>query len=167
MRQITREERGKSKEARERLNQNPSNSSRPPSSQAPWENGWEPSQDSAEDEDVSQGATSDKSGDGKNAGEAQNEQKDEAKASAPKADRGEPKQGRPGRPEGAPGYSRTQKLAVDKECVHRCSACGAALEEGCEQHAKMSSSVGRVAGVMIKAHCTTKAERRRCASELQ
>jgi transposase len=31
------------KEAPERLNQNPSNSSRPPSSQAPWENGWEPS----------------------------------------------------------------------------------------------------------------------------
>jgi transposase len=41
------------KEARERLNQNPSNSSRPPSSQAPWENGEGPSQESAEEEDVS------------------------------------------------------------------------------------------------------------------
>jgi hypothetical protein len=36
------------KEVCERLNQNPSNSSRPPSSQAPWEDGGEPLQDSAE-----------------------------------------------------------------------------------------------------------------------
>ena len=113
------------KESRERLNQNPSNSSRPPSSQAPWENTGEISQESAEDaEDVPQEARSERSGGGKKDAEAEAQKgHEEGKSKQKTADRGQPSQGRPGRAEGAPGYSRTQKLPVDKECVHllRCA----------------------------------------------
>ena len=128
------------KESRERLNQNPSNSSRPPSSQAPWENTGEISQESAEDaEDVPQEARSERSGGGKKDAEAEAQKgHEEGKSKQKTADRGQPSQGRPGRAEGAPGYSRTQKLPVDQECVHRpetCSACGERLDAGWEQQA--------------------------------
>ena len=128
------------KESRERLNQNPSNSSRPPSSQAPWENTGEISQESAEDaEDVPQEARSERSGGGKKDAEAEAQKGHEEGESKQKtADRGPTSQGRPGRAEGAPGYSRTQKLPVDQECVHRpetCSACGERLDAGWEQQA--------------------------------
>ena len=126
------------KEARERLNQNPSNSSRPPSSEAPWETTGEQWQERAEDEDVPQGARSESSGEGKKEAAAEKGHDEAGKSEQKKTARGKPSQDRPGRPEGAPGYSRTQQLPVDKECVHRperCSACGAPLSEGCEQHA--------------------------------
>jgi len=126
------------KEARERLNQNPSNSSRPPSSQAPWESSAEPSRDGAAEGEVPQDAKSEKSDDGKKEAKAHKGHEEEGKATQNKAGRGKKGQERPGRPAGAPGYSRTQKLAVDKETVHRpeaCSACGATLTEACEQHA--------------------------------
>jgi len=123
------------KEARERLNQNPSNSSRPPSSQAPWERGAERSQEGAEDEEVPPEA---KSEEGEKDAKAQKGREEEGEGTQNKAARGKKGQERPGRPEGAPGYSRTQKLPIDKEYVHRperCSACGAIFSEECEQHA--------------------------------
>jgi transposase len=108
------------KEARERLNQNPSNSSRPPSSQAPWESTGKQSQDSAEEEDLPQGATSsERSGEGNQDAEAEKGQEEEGKSKPKKSGASKSSQERPGRPKGAPGYSRTQKLPVDQECVHR------------------------------------------------
>lgn len=126
------------KEAHDRLNQNPTNSSRPPSARAPWEKSEETSQDGSDDDDVPQGAASDAAGDRKNDGDAEKEQQDEEKSEPKKTDCRDTSQGRPGRPEGAPGYSRTQQLPIDEECVHRpetCSACGAPLNDACEQHA--------------------------------
>ena len=46
------------KEKTERLNQNPSNSSRPPSTRAPWEKATETSRDGSDDDDVPPDATS-------------------------------------------------------------------------------------------------------------
>ena len=126
------------KEKTERLNQNPSNSSRPPSTRAPWEKSEETSQDGGEDDDAPQDAASDSAVDRKNDGDAESGKQDKEKSELKKTDRRDTSQGRPGRPEGAPGYSRTQQLPIDEECVHRpetCSACSAALNEGCEQRA--------------------------------
>ena len=118
------------KEARERLRQNPTNSSRPPSSRAPWE------RPTAGDEDA----------DGR----------DEATTPAPDADQPEeagtppaaacdppatpggeraaapseqPKR-KPGKPPGAPGFGRTQVFQAHETLIHRpetCAACAAAL----------------------------------------
>ncbi|MBP6808315.1 MAG: IS66 family transposase [Chromatiaceae bacterium] len=123
------------KEAHDRLNQNPSNSSRPPSTRPPWAKGdggedeksapqdavveaeapTEPAQaDAAAGQDVKPGSTGPE-------GEAK--PRDEAKP------------GRPGRRKGAPGVSRTQQLPVDAEERHRpetCAACGAPLGEELE-----------------------------------
>jgi len=126
------------KEAHDRLNQNPSNSSRPPSTRAPWEKSEATSQDGGEDDDVPRDAASDSAGDRKNDGEAETGQQDKEKSDPKKIDRRDTSQGRPGRPKGAPGTSRTQQLPIDAECVHRpetCSACGAALNDACEQRA--------------------------------
>lgn len=126
------------KEAHDRLNQNPSNSSRPPSTRAPWENAEETSQGGGEDDDEPQDVASDGAVDRKSDGEAEKGKQDKEEPDAKKTDCRDTSQGRPGRPKGASGYSRTQQLAIDEECVHRpetCSACGASLNEACEQHA--------------------------------
>ena len=115
------------KEARERLRQNPTNSSRPPSSRAPWE------RPTAGDEDA----------DGR----------DEATTPAPDADQPEeagtppaaacdppatpggeraaapseqPKR-KPGKPPGAPGFGRTQVFQAHETLIHRPETCAAAL----------------------------------------
>jgi len=126
------------KEAHDRLNQNPSNSSRPPSTRAPWEKSEETSQDGGEDDDGAQDAASDSAVDCKSDGEAEKGKQDKEKPDPKTTDRRDTSQGRPGRPEGAPGYSRTQQLPIDEEHVHRpgtCSACGVSLNDACEQHA--------------------------------
>jgi transposase len=126
------------KEAHDRLNQNPSNSSRPPSTRAPWEKSEETSQDGGEDDDGAQDAASDSAVDCKSDGEAEKGKQDKEKPDPKTTDRRDTSQGRPGRREGAPGYSRTQQLPIDEEHVHRpgtCSACGVSLNDACEQHA--------------------------------
>ena len=101
------------KEARDRLNRTPDNSSRPPSSRAPWEKGQ-----TAENAPV--------------AGEGEAETAQEAGQSA---DGREPAQGeqpaepkkKPGKQPGAKGFGRTQKFAATGERMHRavaCTACG-------------------------------------------
>ena len=71
------------KEAHDRLNRNPTNSSRPPSTRAPWEKSEKTSQDGADDDDVPQDTVSDGAGDRKNDGDAEKEQQDEEKSSTP------------------------------------------------------------------------------------
>ena len=118
------------KEARERLRQNPTNSSRPPSSRAPWER--------------------------PTAGDADADGRDEATTPAPDTDQPEeastlpaaasdppatpggeraaakseqPKR-KPGKPPGAPGFGRTQVFQAQETLTHRpetCAACAAAL----------------------------------------
>ena len=116
------------KAARERLGQNPSNSSRPPSTRLPWEGSGgdetpagEPdvpavSQDVADATDTPGGAD------------------EPAGSAAPRPRRQGSRRTRtgapPGRRPGTPGHSRTQQLPVDAEQPHRptcCAGCGQAL----------------------------------------
>jgi transposase len=103
------------KETRERLNQGPSNSSLPPSSQAPWV------RDEAPEE-----APEDEGSPPEPAAQAETGEKPQESVSA----LGEPAERparKPGKQRGAPGYGRTQRLAVTETVHHRlegCAACG-------------------------------------------
>jgi len=105
------------KSARERLAQNPTNSSRPPSTRAPWEQaeaqGREPEEASVVSarsaEEVKPEAVS------------ESEQKEPAKS--PEGKEAEKPAGRAGRRKGAPGHSRTQQLPVDAEQPHAPHGC--------------------------------------------
>jgi len=126
------------KEAHDRLNRNPTNSSRPPSTQAPWEKTEETSQDDGAQDDVPRDAASDGAADRTRDDEAEKGKQGKKQSDLKKPERSDASEGRPGRREGDPGYSRTQQLPIDAECVHRpetCSACGASLNDACEQHA--------------------------------
>jgi len=117
------------KAARERLAQDPSNSSRPPSSRAPWEGvAGEP------EADVRDG------GAGSPSGDAAGEDTEQAVgADKPSRRRTGGEGAKPGRRKGAPGHSRTQSLPIDAEQVHAptcCAACGGALDgRGDDEHA--------------------------------
>ena len=109
------------KEARDRLNQSPDNSSRPPSSRAPWEK-----------------ASTDGQSDGKDEWppEADRKGKQEAEPDDPPTDTQDTKdveqeeskptkkgQGKPGKPKGTPGHGRTVELPVTAERTHRPDNC--------------------------------------------
>ena len=119
------------KAARERLAQDPCNSSRPPSSRAPWEGvDGEPADDRGECGDRVEGATS-----GDAAGEAAAQA---SGADQPRRRRKAGEDAKPGRRKGAPGHTRTQRLPINAERVHApacCAACGRALDDGGDEHA--------------------------------
>jgi len=99
------------KEARDRLNQGPENSSRPPSSRVPWEraSGGQPW-----GEDIKDSEPTVESADAKPA---------DAKDAKPKR--------KPGKQPGAPGIGRTQVFHAHEEQVHYppvCAGCGHRLE---------------------------------------
>ncbi|NEV60885.1 IS66 family transposase [Thiorhodococcus minor] len=121
------------KEARERLRQNPSNSSRPPSSRAPWDR---PSSDEDETDETSPEATTaaddadeppeETSAEADSSAQAPAASSDAAPASA---DTDKPKR-KAGKQPGAPGVGRTQVLKAQRTREHRpevCAACGEAL----------------------------------------
>ena len=119
------------KEAHDRLNQNPSNSSRPPSSQTPWgkaDNGVDDELALAMADDE---APADRRDEEQGVAAAVEPDKKPAQSEAETA-QSETKAGRPGRRKGAPGVSRTQQLPVDAEQIHRpetCAGCGKPLGE--------------------------------------
>lgn len=128
------------KEAHDRLNQNPSNSSRPPSTRAPWEKSAESSEDDAAGDDAGQGraAASQADADRTHEDGAEKGSQDEKPSGRKQTEPRETTQDRPGRRPGAQGYSRTQQLPIDAERAHRpetCSTCCAALGDGCEERA--------------------------------
>jgi transposase len=111
------------KAARERLAQNPSNSSRPPSSRAPWEG----IDDAGEAGEADGGTPSEP-----DAQAAEPPAADQRSTRARTAKRKDTAAGKPGRREGAPGHSRTQTLPIDAEQVHApqcCAACGRGRSE--------------------------------------
>ncbi|MCP4206774.1 MAG: IS66 family transposase [Shimia sp.] len=125
------------KEAREQLNQGPSNSSRPPSSQAPWESGEE-----VEDEDEGEPSSSESLSDEQDSGSDE----DEAQTPSGQAEDGvaasntqEPAAKRKaGKPKGSPGYGRTQQVAITHTVDHRvdrCEICEREAHECAEQRA--------------------------------
>ena len=114
------------KELQDRLNQNPDNSSRPPTSQAPWaKTGDSEEQRGAADESDTADAAAERA-----TGSATEETE---QASPVDGQRSSTKKGsgrRPGKQPGSPGHGRSQKLAITARCEHRpefCAACAAAL----------------------------------------
>jgi hypothetical protein len=124
------------KEARERLEQTATNSSRPPSSRAPWEYGANDADDDRTQEDEPAEVSP--------APESASAEPGEQEPSEPPPS--DPTQGRdgeskapkrrpprkPGKQRGAPGFGRTQKLVAERTDTHRpshCNGCGQALPE--------------------------------------
>ncbi len=117
------------KTARERLGQNPSNSSRPPSSRAPWERC-----DGADEVTAQTPADSESA-----AGEAEDAPTDapgeEVEMPLPRAAPPHRPSGRgPGRPRGGKGHRRTQVLPVDVERTHAPSCCAGCAQPLTEAH---------------------------------
>jgi hypothetical protein len=104
------------KEARDRLNQTPDNSSRPPSSRAPWEKGQAEEKEPAPDDDESEAETPRES----YGCEESSAGCEPAQGELPPV----PKK-KPGKQPGAQGFGRTQKFAVTGEQTHRAGACTA------------------------------------------
>ena len=117
------------KEARERLRQNPTNSSRPPSSRAPWERpsaGDEQAPDAAEDEAASHEVEVDAG----TSPEADPPGRPDAHASERDSPGAKPPKRKPGKQPGAPGFGRTQVLTAHETQHHHpetCEACAEAL----------------------------------------
>ena len=113
------------KAAHERLDQNPNNSSRPPSSRAPWERA-----DGADARDEPK--QPDTRGEAADAGQEKAEQKpqDDAKGDQSQSDKPVPQQRRAGQRPGAPGHGRVQQLPIEQIHHHHpqtCAGCGAPL----------------------------------------
>ena len=104
------------KEARDRLNQTPANSSRPPSSRAPWEKGQAEEKELAPKDDGGEAEATRESDGCEGPAPESNPVQDGSPA--------EPKK-KPGKQPGAKGFGRTQKFAVTGERVHRAAACTA------------------------------------------
>ena len=112
------------KEARERLRQNPTNSSRPPSSQAPWDRP-SASQDETRDDDE----TSPPDPEVDQPDEAGTSPEDPSTQSAQTSKPETPKR-KPGKQPGAPGFGRTQVFEAHETRIYRpevCAGCGTAL----------------------------------------
>ena len=115
------------KEARERLRQNPNNSSRPPSSRAPWE------RPSARDEEALEAADADAitaRPDDESPDEASTPLEDPPgipETPAPARQTEQPKR-KAGKQPGAPGFGRTQVFTAPETLHHRPSACAACAE---------------------------------------
>ena len=120
------------KEARERLNQNPSNSSKPSGSLAPWDKG------SIDEEDDEESNIDEKDAFGlKNHKEQPSDVDDTAdmvieeinKKSCPQSEDEEEQQRNPGRQPGSQGFGRTQKLEVTDIKHHSCGCCSVCKED--------------------------------------
>jgi transposase len=113
------------KEAVERLNQNPSNSSRPSGSLAPWDKG------EAGDEDDDESTIDEKDILRLETGIDKEEPSDTTgtteKGSLQSKETTEPR--KPGRQDGSQGFGRTQKLAVTDTKHHACGCCSACNED--------------------------------------
>lgn len=122
------------KEARDRLNRTPENSSQPPSTRAPWEKPDPIDDYESKAQDLLEPS----------ALETQDAATEEAPQIPPEPDKTKQiedaptKPRRPGRRPGAPGVSRTQQLPITAEETHRpesCAACGAPLDTAAEEKA--------------------------------
>jgi len=114
------------KEALERLNQNPTNSSRPSGSLAPWEKGIKEEDDDWEkdDKDIIQPESEGALDESVAATDAI------AEASQLQTESEDPKkQRKPGRQQDSPGFGRTQKLEETHIVHHSCGGCSACQED--------------------------------------
>ena len=111
------------KAAHERLDQNPSNSSRPPSSRAPWE-----FEDGGERPDQPEpGNDTDEAASG---GDEEAQKPPEKSEGQPRSTKESAEQRGAGQRPGAPGHGRVQQLPIEQTHHHHpatCAGCGAAL----------------------------------------
>jgi transposase len=119
------------KEARDRLNQSPDNSSRPPSTRAPWEGADTEQRDDSEARKREPGATGQDIEEGarENAPSTESDDNQDSQQEQPPKPTKKPP-GKPGKPKGAKGHGRTIELAVTAELTHcppECALCAQAL----------------------------------------
>jgi hypothetical protein len=120
------------REARDRLNQSPSNSSKPPSSRAPWDS---PSRGDKADEPPIATSTPGSGSlqatqDGRDDGGVESDGASPSEDGAPSASTKKPSGKKAGKQIGAQGYGRTQKLAYTGSRDHfaqHCAGCGSCL----------------------------------------
>ena len=131
------------KETRDRLNQNPENSSRPPSTRAPWERRPQDEEDDGEEEPVGEEEPiADEEPAEDHEETEQEEVNTEEKSQESSEETGNGKPGKPGKRKGDPGYGRSLELEVTDERIHRaseCAGCGCSLPED----APFRASTGR------------------------
>lgn len=118
--------------AHERLEQAPHNSSRPPSSVAPWERFGRRDEDDAADaaEEARQAPAANATPPDPNPADDAEQRGAAPGTDQPAAGDDNPPRRRPGRQPGAPGHGRTQPLPIDHEVAHvpsHCARCGGAL----------------------------------------
>ena len=101
------------KEARERLNQTPENSSRPPSTRAPWTVAQSETEAEEKEEEPVAAEGSEPTQDLDSEGDPPKEPKVKGQTQPS----GSPR--KPGKQPGAPGHGRTQHVPVTGEAVHR------------------------------------------------
>jgi len=118
------------KQARDRLNQNPQNSSRPSASFPPWQ--AKPDADSPSVEENPHQGSEKKEPKNECAATATSAQKNECAATATPAQKVEIEKKKPGKQVGAEGHGRQVELPVTGVKYHRaceCAACGESLTE--------------------------------------
>lgn len=130
------------KTARERLGQNPSNSSRPPSTRPPWEptgtgedGEAQTSESSPDTEDDVDDASNE---DAQSAEDASTRKRKSTRGDGDGSGDGETEAKRPGRRKGAPGHSRMQQLPIAVEHSYApdcCAGCGQPFDASHRQHA--------------------------------
>jgi len=113
------------KELQQQLNQSPDNSSRPPTSQAPWAKtgGSEEQSGAADERDTADVAA-------ETAGSSTDETEPAPPVDGQRSSTGKGSGKRPGKQPGSAGQGHSQKLAITAPCEHRpelCAACAAAL----------------------------------------
>jgi hypothetical protein len=126
------------KELHDRLNQAPDNSSRPPSSRAPWERTSPDAQDDGEGQDGEPGEADREGEEEAEVNDRSSGSEDTKGADQEETRPTEKGQGKPGKRQGAPGYGRTVELAVTAERTHRpeqCALCAQALPPAAPQRA--------------------------------
>jgi transposase len=111
------------KEAVERLNQNPSNSSRPSGSLAPWDKGIAGDEDDESTIDEKEVLHSETDIDKEEASDIATTEKECLQSKETTEQR------KPGHQGGSQGFGRTQKLAVTDTTHHACGCCSACNEE--------------------------------------
>jgi len=114
------------KELQDRLNQYPDNSSRPPTSQAPWAKTGDSQEQSGAADEIGTADAAAETATGSSTEET--EQAPPADGQRPSIQKGSGK--RPGKQPGSLGHGRSQKLAITDRCEHGpelCAACAAAL----------------------------------------
>ena len=118
------------KEARDRLNQSPDNSSRPPSSRAPWEGADTEPQDDGEAEDRKPKEAGQDIEEGAQANDPSTGPEDKKGSEREQTKPTKKSPGKPGKPKGARGHGRTVELTVTAERTHRpheCALCGRSI----------------------------------------